>query len=298
MNFFDNIKQTFKNGNMVIRLIYVNSAVFLVFSLLSVIFYLFRLEQISVTHWFSVPSNLQSLLRHFWTPITYMFYHERFFHILFNMLVLFWFGRVFLMYFSEKQLLAVYVFGGLLGALLYILAYNLLPVYTLPRNGFVPVDGSILMGASGSIMAIILASAVRAPNMEMHLLLIGRIKLMWIAVIVVLVSVFGLRSANSGGELAHLGGALGGYLFVVFEKKGIDITRFVNSIVDFFVNIFRPRPKIKKRQYHAQKMSPEEYNQKKARDEKEIDRILDKIKTSGYESLSADEKRKLFEQKR
>lgn len=299
MNILDNIKQTYKNGNMVIRLIYVNSAVFLFFSLLSVFFYLFRLDQISVAHWFSAPSNLQSLLRHFWTPITYMFYHEHFFHILFNMLVLFWFGRFFLMYFSEKQLLAVYVFGGLLGALLYILAYNLLPVYTMPRaNGFVPVDSSILMGASGSIMAIILASAVRAPKMEMHLLFIGRIKLMWIAIIVVLVSLFGLRSANSGGELAHLGGALGGYLFVVFERKGIDITRFINSIIDFFVNIFKPRPKVKSTKYHAQKMSPEEYNQKKAQDEKEIDRILDKIKTSGYESLTVDEKKKLFEQKR
>ena len=299
MNFLDNIKLTFKNGNMVIRLIYINGAVFLIFGLLSIFLHLFRLDQISFTHWFSVPSNMKDLLTHIWTPITYMFYHERFFHILFNMLVLFWFGKIFLMYFSEKQLLAVYVFGGLLGALLYIMAYNLLPVYTTPQaDGFLPVNGSLLMGASGSIMAVILAAAVRSPNMEMQLMLVGRIKLMWIAIIIILVSVFGLRSENSGGELAHLGGALGGYLFVTFEKKGVDITRFINSIVDFFVNIFKPRPKMKATQYNAQKMSPEEYNQKKARDVKEIDRILDKIKTSGYESLTSDEKRKLFEQKR
>ena len=120
MIFFDNIKQTFKNGNMVTRLIYINSAVFLIFGLLSIVLHLFRLEHISFTHWFSVPSNLHSLLKHIWTPITYMFYHERFFHVFFNMLVLFWFGRIFLMYFSEKQLLAVYIFGGLLGALVYV----------------------------------------------------------------------------------------------------------------------------------------------------------------------------------
>lgn len=292
MNIIDNLKLTFRNGSMVIKLIYVNVAVFLIVSILAIIFKLMAMNGLDYTRWFSVPSNPGQLLTHIWTPITYMFYHEQFFHILFNMLVLFWFGKIFTMYYSEKQLLSLYIFGGLMGAVVYILAYNFFPYYEAASYY------SVLMGASGSILAILVASAVRAPNMEMQLLLVGRIKLIWIAVITVLISVFGLTSDNGGGEMAHLGGALAGYLFVTFEKKGTDITAFLNRIIDFFVNLFRPRPKKKTTVYHAQKMSPEEYNQQKARDSQEIDRILDKIKTSGYESLTADEKRKLFEQKR
>lgn len=292
MNIVDNLKLTYKNGSMVIKIIYVNVVVFLLVSVLSVISKLFNLNSLDYTSWMAVPSNPEQLLTHFWTPITYMFFHEQFFHIFFNMLVLFWFGKIFTMYYSEKQLLSLYIFGGLIGALVYIVAYNVFPYYEAASYY------SMLMGASGSILAILVATAVRAPNMEMNMLLIGRIKLMWIAVITVLISFFGLTSENGGGEMAHLGGALAGYLFVVFEKKGTDITAYINKIVDFFVNLFRSRPKKKAPVYHAQKMSPEEYNQKKARDEKEIDRILDKIKTSGYESLSAEEKRKLFEQKR
>ncbi len=292
MNLIDNLKYTYKNGNMVIRLIYVNVAVFLLVSVFSVVLKLFNLSGLDNTNWFSVPSYPAQLLRHLWTPVTYMFYHQQFFHIFFNMLVLYWFGKIFTMYYSEKQLLSLYLFGGLSGALVYVLAYNVFPFYEAASYY------SVLMGASGSIVAILVASAVRAPNMEMHLLLIGRIRLMWIAVITVLISFFGLTSENGGGEMAHLGGALAGYLFVTFEKKGTDITWFINKLIDFVVNLFRPRPRKKPAAFHAQKMSPEQYNQKKAQDEAEINRILDKIKTSGYESLSADEKRKLFEQKR
>ena len=292
MNVFDNLKLTYKNGSMVIKLIYVNVALFLVISILSVVFKLFNLNGLDYTSWFSVPSNTSHLLTHFWTPLTYMFYHEHFFHILFNMLVLFWFGKIFTMYYSEKQLLSLYIFGGLMGAFVYVISYNVFPFYEIASYN------SVLMGASGSILAILVASAVRAPNMEMQLLLIGRIKLMWIAVATVLISIFGLTSENGGGEMAHLGGALAGYLFVTFDRKGTDITLFITKIIDFFVNLFRPRPRKKASVYHAQKMSPAEYNQKKAQDVKDIDRILDKIKTSGYESLTTDEKRKLFEQKR
>lgn len=292
MNFTERLKHIFKNGNIITKLIFVNVAVYLLVSVLSIFFKLFGLSQLEYTRWFSVPSNLQWLITHFWTPITYMFYHERFFHILFNMLVLFWFGRIFLLYYSEKQVLSLYFLGGLFGAVAYIVAYNLFPYYEAASYY------SLLMGASGAILAILTASAVRAPDMELPLLLIGRVKLKWIAVATILISFFGITSENGGGEIAHLGGALAGYLFAVSERKGRDITLLINKIIDFFVNLFRPRPKKKSTVYHAQKMSSEEYNQKKARDEKEIDHILDKIKTSGYESLTTEEKKKLFDQKR
>ena len=129
MNFTERLKHIFKNGNIITKLIFVNVAVYLLVSVLSIFFKLFGLSQLEYTRWFSVPSNLQWLITHFWTPITYMFYHERFFHILFNMLVLFWFGRIFLLYYSEKQVLSLYFLGGLFGAVAYIVAYNLFPYY-------------------------------------------------------------------------------------------------------------------------------------------------------------------------
>ncbi len=289
MDFIENLKQNFRQGNSLIRLIYINVAVFVVVAFLTVFTKLFSLHFLETSHWFSVPANLNSLLTHVWTPITYMFYHEGFIHILFNMLMLFWFGKIFLMYFSEKQLVAVYVFGGLVGALMYFLGYNFIPYYSNR------VYHSVLMGASGSIMAIIFASAMKVPNMELQLLLIGRVKLIWIAVASVLISFFGLTSENAGGELAHLGGALAGYLFYYFENQGKDITLFVTKTIDFCVNIFRPRPKIKTTRFHSAKMTPEQYNQHKAEKSKEVDEILDKIKSSGYESLTSEEKKKLFE---
>ncbi len=291
MNLINNLKHTFKQGNSVIKIIYINVALFLFVAFMNVFVEIFKLDFLDFSRWFSVPAYFDSLWTHFWTLITYMFYHEKLFHIFFNMLMLFWFGRIFLIYYSEKQFVSVYIFGGLLAAFSYILGYNMIPYFS-DR-----VYNSILMGASGSIMAIIFASAMKTPDMELGLLLIGRVKLIWVAIASVVISLFGLASNNSGGEMAHLGGALGGYLFYFYEKKGKDITIFVTKIIDFFVNIFRPRPKMKATRYNPSKMSPEEYNQSKAEKSKEIDRILDKIKSSGYHSLNSNEKKKLFEQK-
>ena len=291
MNIIDNLKLTYKNGNTLIKLIYLNVAVFLLVNILLVFFRLFNTDASEYINWLAIPSNLKELPLRFWTPVTYMFLHKGFYHIFFNMLMLYWFGKLFLAYFSEKQLLSLYILGGLGAALVYVAAYNTFPYYSAAAFY------SVLLGASGSIMAIVVATAVRAPNAEMNLLLIGRVKLIYIALATVLISVFSLTGKNGGGEMAHLGGALTGYLFVVFDKKGTDITVFITRIVDFFVNLFRPKPKLKTTKFNAQRMSPEEYNQNKARTEAEIDRILDKIKTSGYESLNAEEKRKLFEKK-
>lgn len=292
MELLEKLKYNFKNGNAIIRLIYINVAIYIVVALIGVVVKLFNWQMLDVSTWLSLPSDINLLLSHIWTPLTYMFYHERIMHILFNMLMLFWFGRIFLIYFSEKQLVAIYLFGGLFGALFYLLGYNFLPYFQSVAAH------SILLGASGAIMAIVVASALKAPDMELQLLLLGRIKLMWIAIASVLISFFGLTSDNAGGEMAHLGGALGGYLFFAFDKKNRDITIYITRVIDFFVNLFRPRPKIKKTTYHASKMSPEAYNQSKAKNDEEVDRILDKIKFSGYESLTKEEKRKLFEQKK
>lgn len=292
MDIIERIKYNFNQGSALTKLIYINVGVFVVIQTITVLFALFNFTTESYISYLAVPADLSLLLKHFWTLITYMFVHEKLFHILFNMLALFWFGKIYLMYFSEKQLVGLYVIGGLSGALLYIIAYNVFPF-------FAPLlSQSILLGASGSIMAIIVAAAVSAPNMELAMLFIGNIKLKYIAIISVLISFFGITSNNAGGEIAHLGGALCGYLFVVSLQQGKDLTAWVNKLFDAFSTILKPR-KLKVKQNTAgtkPRMSDAEFNQNKARKMQQIDHILDKIKSSGYESLTSDEKKQLFEQ--
>ena len=292
MSLLDNIKLTFKQGNANIKLIYINIAVFLVLKAIMIIFLLFKIQEPYLTSYLALPADFSQLLFRFWTPFTYMFLHEEFFHILFNMFAMYWFGQIFLMFFSEKQLIGLYLFGGLIAAAFYVAAFNLFPYYSLILHQ------SLLLGASGSIMAIIVATAFRSPNMELQFIILGGIKLKYIAIVYVLISFFGITSSNGGGELAHLGGALAGYLFVVSLRQGMDLTRGFNLILDMFSNLFRPkRLRIKKnKNNHGARMTDAEFNMNKARKMAEIDKILDKIKTSGYESLSADEKKKLFEQ--
>ena len=292
MNFIDAIKQTFKQGSSLIKLIYINSGVFILLKITLIVFLLFNLSGSFILSYLAIPADLTQLLYRAWTPLTYMFLHEGFLHIFFNMFTLFWFGRIFLMYFSEKQLVGLYLVGGFIAALFYVVAYNLFPYYASTLHE------SILLGASGSIMAIIVSTAFRAPDMEMQVLFLGNVKLKYIAIFFVLTSLFGITSSNGGGELAHLGGALAGYLFVVSLRQGKDITRGMNRILDAITNLGRPR-KLKVRPNPHRKnstMSDAEFNMNKARKMVEIDRILDKIKTSGYESLSIEEKKRLFEQ--
>ncbi len=300
MTVLDNLKLTFKNGNTLIKLIFVNVAVFLFVNIFLIALELFKIDASGMLYFLEVPSNFSTLLHRVWTPITYMFLHVNFMHVLFNMLAMYWFGKIFLMYYSEKQLLALYFFGGLIGAVIFILTFNFIPLFNSPNElGIIPSKSTFVLGASGSIISIVVASAVKAPNAEMRFLFIGSVKLIYVAIATVLVSVFGIIGNNSGGEIVHLGGALAGYIFVVLEKNGKDITPFFNKIVDFFVNLFRKRQTtFKTTSYHAPKMSDSDYNRRKTENETEINRILDKIKTSGYESLSTEEKRKLFEQKR
>ena len=292
MNIINNIKQTFKQGNSLIKLIYMNASVFILLKLTLIILLLFNIPGTFLVSYLAIPADLTRLVYRLWTPLTYMFMHEGFLHIFFNMFTLFWFGRIFLMYFSEKQLVGLYLIGGLLAALVYVASYNLFPYYA-PE-----LHQSLLLGASGSIMAIIVATAFRSPDMELQVMFLGNIKLKYIAIFFVLTSLFGITSNNGGGELAHLGGALAGYLFVVSLRQGRDLTKGLNWILDTIYNLFGPRKlKVRTNPNHKRStMNDAEFNMNKARKMSEIDKILDKIKTSGYESLSTEEKKRLFEQ--
>lgn len=289
--FWNKIKSGFKQGTAEIQLIYINVAVFLLVKIVGIVLLLFNISSDFIVPYLAAPAALSSFAHRFWTLITYMFFHIEFFHIFFNMICLYWFGKIFLSSFSGKQMTALYIIGGIFGAAVYILAYNIFPYFSRQLHA------SLLLGASGSIMAIIVASAMQQPNMKLQLLFIGNVRLKYIAIIVVLISFFGITSSNAGGEFAHLGGALAGYLFILSLRKGRDLTKGLNLVIDKIATLFKKDRKLKTQtKYHSQKMSDAEWNAAKAKNMDEIDRILDKIKTSGYDSLSADEKKRLFDQ--
>lgn len=286
MEIWKEIKESFREGSVITRLIYVNLAVFLAFRVVYVIFFLTGTSS-SLIQWFQLPSGISLLLRQPWSLVTYMFLHFDFLHILFNLLVLYWFGRIFLDYYSQKQLLGLYFIGGLAGGLLYVLAYNTLPV-------FGPVaDSSFLLGASASIIAVLIAAAFRDPNREIHLFLIGRVPLKYLALFMIFSYIIGISTSNAGGNIAHLGGVLAGYWFVARQRKGHDITSVISRAIDGLAGAAKPRQHI--RVVHRQPPRDDyEYNRQRAADHEELNRILDKIAQDGYESLTKQEKETLF----
>jgi len=290
MPIIDEIKDSFKQGGALTRLIYINIGVFVV---IRIIYALFSLSgyanSFPLVNWLSVPATPEDLLFKPWSLITYMFLHFDFFHILFNLLYLFWFGKIFLQYFNPRQLLGVYFLGGISGALFYILFYNTFPeLYKLAPN-------SIMMGASASVMAIIFAAARYAPNFRVHLVFLGPVKLLNIALAMLIIDLVSISNmSNTGGHLAHIGGALFGVYYSARLVKGKDLTLGFNRMMDKIVSMFSSRPKMKVKYKKQRPVNDMDYNAQKRAHQKHIDHILEKIKASGYDSLSKQEKEDLF----
>ena len=290
MGIWDDIKNTFRNGSSLTRLIYINIAVFILITISAAVGFLLNNPEISdkVLNLISVPSSVKALVLRPWTIITYMFVHKDIWHILFNMLWLYWFGIIFLEYLDQKKLVAVYLLGGISGALVYILSFNIFPAFT----GI--VADSVAIGASASVMAIVIAIAAYVPDYTIQLFLIGRIKIKYMALaIFVLTSVMDF-SVNSGGKLAHMGGALFGYLYTINLRQGRDIGKRFNKVIDFFATIFKPRKKLKVT--HKKPATEYEYNKMKTEHQARINSILDKISKGGYDSLTKEEKETLFKE--
>jgi membrane associated rhomboid family serine protease len=286
MGIWDDIKRTFKEGSVLTRLIYINLGVFLVVKITGVLFYLAG-QSLPLAEWLSVPSDIHQLLVQPWSLVTYMFLHVGFLHLLFNILGLYWFGKLFLYHFEGSKLLGLYLLGGISGALLYVAAYNLLPV-------FVSVNG-LLLGASASVVAILVALAVYDPNREIHLLFIGPVALKYIAAFYVLLSVIGISSSNPGGNLAHLGGAAWGWFYIYQLRRGKDWGAGLIRLIDKLAQGIKPKSKMKVT-FKQPPRNDYEYNRYKNSKQEEINQILDKIAKSGYESLSKEEKEILFKQ--
>lgn len=288
MDIVNEIKKSFLKGSVLTRIIYINLCVFLFIKLVNV-FFLLANQPFSLTYLLALPSELDALLYRPYTFITYMFFHENLFHILFNLLGLYWFGKMLLSYFESDKLLGLYILGGISGGVLYIIAYNILPVFS-------SVDG-FLIGSSASVYAILVALAVYDPDREIHLFFIGKFALKNIAIFYVLLSILSISSTNPGGNIAHIGGALWGWFYISRLRKGkntgFTVIKFINNIPGWF----KPKPKMKVT-YKQPPRQDYEYNYYKNMQQEEINRILDKISKSGYDNLSKQEKELLFNQRK
>lgn len=285
------LKENFRRGSIYIQLIYINVAVFVLTTLAEVLFRLFNRSLAGVFEWLELPASLPRFILQPWSLLTYMFMHAGLTHILFNMLWLYWFGALFLQFFSAKHLRGIYVLGGICGGLFYMLAYNVFPYFR-------PVtDYSFMLGASASVLAVVAATAYREPDEPIRLLLLGTIRLKYLALIVIGTDLLFVTSENAGGHIAHLGGALAGLWFASALSRGTDIVRWINGALDAVSSLFSPRPRKPKMKVHygAGRQQDYDYNARKKARTDEIDRILDKLRKSGYDSLSTEEKKSLFD---
>ena len=274
-----------------VKLIYANTVVFLVIKLLYLFFWLMKANSSPdqwALDWLAVPANPGTLLFKPWTIFTYMFLHLGFFHLLSNMLYLFFLGQLFVQFLGEKKLWTVYITGGLAGAVLYILFFNLFPVF----RDIMPVSKAL--GASASVMAVVAAVGTYAPNFSIRLFIFGDVKLKYIALVLFIFDVISISNSNSGGHIAHIGGAALGFLFAKQWQKGKDITAWVGTVTAFVSAIFKPSQKSKMKVEYKRATSDYDYNSRKKEEQELVDEILDKISKSGYDSLSKTEKDFLF----
>jgi membrane associated rhomboid family serine protease len=289
MTIYDELKESFRKGSVLTRLIYINLALFVVVKLVQVVFFLFSpggTGTFFIIDWLAVPASVSDLLIRPWTVFTYMFYHEGFLHILFNILWLFWFGRIFLEYLDENKLLGVYLLGGLAGAALYIISFNLFPAF----SEVLPVSRAL--GASAAVLAVVISISVYVPNYTINLIFIGPVRLKYIAAFMIILDLISIAGSNAGGHIAHLGGALFGWLFIRQYRKGRDLTKGINILIFKISKWFSTERKLKVE--YRKPQNDFEYNRQKAEKQQRIDDILDKISKSGYESLTKDEKELLF----
>lgn len=281
----DDLKMQYKFGGITQRLIYWNTACFLI----SYVFFgLLRLVNIDVDflQYVSLSSNPVDLLWKPWSLISYSFFHSDFFHIFFNLIILNFSGQLFLTFFNQKQLLGLYVLSAIFAGVVFVLSFYLM-------NIIAPI-----VGASAAIMAILVAVTTYSPLMNVRLLLIGNVKLWQITIVILVIDLLQIRMENSGGHIAHLAGAFFGFVFVKLLENGMDLSKIVSSIIDFFVNLFKKSPSKPFKKVHKNYKKPAEKTISrivtKDKTQQQIDEILDKISRSGYDCLTKEEKEFLF----
>lgn len=273
LNIINDIKQAFNKANIVEKIIYVNVFLFLITVLLNKF----------VIEWFALPSNLDSFLYKPWTLISYAFIHQDLFHVLSNLLVLYYIGNLFLTFYTKKQFLNFYFLGGIFGGIIFLAYY-----YLIDKTGALP-----LAGASAAVTTIFIAIATKIPHYALRLRFIGSVELWVLAAIWILLIILQLANPDKGSAIVHLSGAVFGYIYSKQLEQGNDIGKWFEAILDYFSNLFKPKKKSPFRAVYKtkRKTSTNEVSKSKQR---KIDDILDKISKSGYESLTQEEKNFLF----
>lgn len=292
---FDDFKNAFqRHNNSHVQLILINVFVFLALILLKIPLRLSGFADIFelIRQQLALPALFSTFIQKPWTILSYSFVHDLqgIWHILSNMLFLYYFGRIFVEYLGSDKLIAVYILGALAGGLTYLVAYNTIPYYSGEL-------GSHMVGASGAVSAIVVAAATLLPDYTVFLLLIGPVRIKYIAaVVVVLMSFMGLDGINAGGQLAHLGGALIGFIYIKQLQAGNNWGNWITLTIDWFKGLTKPRQRVKVtyRSDEAENFRRTAKAKPSGISQQEIDAILDKISAGGYESLSKDEKDKLF----
>lgn len=286
MGIADEIRRSFRNGTYLTKLIYVNILIWIIVRFIFVFYKLSGADDPEILSWLALPSSFSQFLTRPWTIMTYMFLHFEFLHILFNVLWLYWFGKIFLEYHNQRKLLGLYLMGGFCGGITYMLAFNFIPYF------HDSVALSQLLGASASVIAIVIAISVYVPNYLIHLVFIGPVKIKWIALVSVILYVVNLSGDNAGGNFAHLGGALWGLVYMSQLMAGRNITGWFDRMIDSFFTLFKPRKKLKIKYNSGNK--DYQYNRQKNIRQEEINTILEKISRSGYDSLTFEERDILF----
>jgi len=275
----------FKQASIVLKIIVINTLIFLAVYLGS---FFFKLSPASFVSWLVLPTSFVDIILQPWSIITYAFLHAGFWHLFWNMYLLYWFGTYVLNLFTAKRFLTIYLLGGICGGLLYVLSYNLFPVFNNINSN--------LMGASAAVLAIVIFIATYTPNTIVRVF-IFKVKLWQIGLAMVLLDLLQLPSSgNSGGLIAHIGGALFGYVYAIQLTKGNDIGIWFETLIDSVMNLFKPRYKKPFKKVHRTKQAVAKENKKMMSNEHQakIDGILDKIGKSGYDSLTKSEKDFLF----
>lgn len=288
------IRREFSFGNVVTRLVIINVSVFIAINLIRLIFYLGNAGVIpplyhDIVHFFSVSTDIMHNLTHPWVFVTSIFLHESFWHLLWNMLFLYWFGRIVGDLLGDRKVFPIYLLGGMVGCFVFWLSAQILPY----MNGYT----GYALGASAGVMAIVVTSGMIAPDYIMRLILLGDVRLKYVVLTLVLLDLFAVAGdSNTGGHFAHLGGVVMGWLFVSQLRTGNDWSEGVNNILDKIVQFFKGEKMpvttaketklVVKKSY--KKSEPKVYSADEIQER--VDMILEKIKKEGYASLSKEEK--------
>lgn len=285
------MKGLFKENPVLKWLLIVNVGIWIMVAFANLFLWLYKSPGTNLlVKWLSVPADWTELIRKPWTIVTYMFLHERFWHLFFNVWMLWFGGMIFTRFLSQKQLALTYGLGGLVGALFFVLAYNLFPVFETAKYT------AVAMGASASVLAILVAAATYKPDYGLNLLLFGQLKFKWLAIAFVVIDLLSISAENPGGHIAHLGGALFGFVYGFILRKSLGQPSESKRK--------QRKPKMEYTPYeeiHDEPQAPrsdEDYNRQKAEKERDVDVILDKIAKDGYASLTAEEKEFLFKNSR